>query len=53
MPTKLRIVRWRLQQDQIIVIGTNNKIGLAKELEIWFPNARLEAVELGIRISNG
>lgn len=53
MPSMLRIVHWILTNDQTIVIGTSSIERRMKELEVWFPNARLEVVEMGIKISNG
>lgn len=53
MPSLIRIVRWILTNDQTIVIGTSSIECRMKELEIWFPDARLEVVEMGIKISNG
>lgn len=52
MPATFRVVDYILSHNQTIVIGTDDIKGRMKELEIWFPNAKLEAVELGIKISN-
>ena len=52
-PPIIRIVNWILSHNQTIVIGTSSVERRMKELESWFPDAKLEAVELGIKISNG
>ena len=49
----IRVIDWVLSHNKTIVIGTSNVEGRMKELESWFPEAKLEAVELGIKISNG
>ena len=49
----IRIIQAVLDQDQSIVIGTSHVEHRMKELKAWFPDAKLEAVELGIKISNG
>lgn len=51
-PPIIRIVQAVLDQNQSIVIGTSHIEHRMKELESWFPDAKLEAVELGIKISN-
>ena len=52
-PPIIRIVNWILSHNQTIVIGTSSVEKRLRELEVWFPEARLEVVEMGIRISNG
>ena len=52
-PPIIRIVNWILSHNQTIVIGTSDIEGRMRELASWFPDARLEVVELGIKISNG
>ncbi len=49
----VRVINWVLSHDKVIVIGTSDVEGRMRELASWFPDARLEAVELGIKISNG
>jgi hypothetical protein len=52
-PPIIRIVNWILSHNQTIVIDTSSVEKRLRELEIWFPDARLEVVDMGIRISNG
>ena len=49
----IKVIEYVLSQDQSIVIGTSSVERRLEELRCWFPNARLEVVELGIKISNG
>ncbi len=46
-------IEWILSQDQSIVIGTFFIDKRLEELRCWFPDAKLEVVEMGIKISNG
>ena len=52
-PPISRVINWVLSHDKVIVIGTSHVEHRMKELEAWFPDAKLEVVELGIKISNG
>ena len=52
-PPIIRIVNWILSHNQTIVIGTSSVERRIEELRCWFPDARLEVVEMGIKISNG
>ena len=49
----VKVIEYVLAQDQSIVIGTSFIENKMEELRCWFPDAKLEVVELGIRISNG
>ena len=52
MPSILRVVHYILAQNQTIIIGTDSIERRMKELEIWFPDAKLEIVDIGIKICN-
>lgn len=48
-----RVVEYILSQGQTIVIGTADYERRIKELRHWFPEAKLEKINIGIKVSNG
>lgn len=47
-----KVIAYILSQNQATVIGTNSADKMLRELRARFPDAKLEVVEIGIKISN-
>lgn len=52
MPAIIRIVKFVLSEGKEITIGSSDVPRRYRELEFWFPEAKLEIVDMGVKICN-